>query len=257
MKYPVIQITCWAAFMALLAVNQWWTPVSIWLFLLVVGMYLGFTAWGAIFVNSNFYINVLCRADGGEKAVAISFDDGPAAGNTPQILSILQQHQVPAAFFCIGHRVEAHPDLLKRIYEEGHLIGNHSYSHHALFDLFPARKMANDLGKADAAIAAAIQVKPKLFRPPYGVTNPMLAKAIKENNYIPVGWSIRSMDTVQRDEKALLAKVTKNVRPGDIFLFHDTGAATAKILPGLIRYLREQGFAIRRIDQLLNVPAYA
>lgn len=230
-------------------------PFALALVPLAVGA--GFAIWGSVRVNSNYYIKTLCRARTDEKAVALSFDDGPVDQYTPRILDVLKQHNVPAAFFCIGHRVEDNPQLLRRIHEEGHLVGNHSYSHHALFDLYPGFKMKQDLKKADQAIEAAAGLKPRLFRPPYGVTNPMLADAVESRNYIAVGWSIRSLDTVIKDEDELFERVTRKIKAGDIFLFHDTCAATVSILPALIKKLQREGFAIKRIDELLNIPAYA
>ncbi len=254
LKYNIISVIAWLAFIALI------TPPYVmlkWPLALVLVICAGLMVWGAAKVNSNFYFDVVCKAETKEKVVALSFDDGPVENYTPQILDILQQHKVPAAFFCIGHRVEKAPALTKQIHEEGHLIGNHSYSHHALFDLYSSKKMSKDLDSADQAVIAAIGVRPLLFRPPYGVTNPMLGKAVARGIYTPVGWSIRSMDTVAKDADKLLAKVTKDVQPGDIFLFHDTCAVTVKILPALIKQLKEKGFAFKRIDELLNVPAYA
>lgn len=254
LKYNVISVIAWLALIALI------TPpfvIQKWPFALVLAICVGIMAWGAAKVSSNFYFDVECKAETKEKVVALSFDDGPVENYTPQILDILQQHKVPAAFFCIGHRVENAPAIAKQIHEAGHLIGNHSYSHHALFDLYSSKRMSSDLEHADQAIIAATGLRPLLFRPPYGVTNPMLGKAVSRGIYTPVGWSIRSMDTVTKDADKLLAKVTKDVQPGDIFLFHDTCAVTVKILPALIKQLKEKGFAFKRIDELLNVPAYA
>lgn len=219
--------------------------------------FVAIVAWGASDISLSFFTPVLNKAVTKEKIVAISFDDGPDPEHTPEILAILQQHQVPAAFFCIGHRVAAHPHLLKSAYEQGHVIGNHSYLHHFWFDLFPSARMLADLKQADSAIAGAIGQLPKLFRPPYGVTNPSLARAIKRGGYTAVGWSVRSLDTVIKKEDELLRRVLFNVKPGDIFLFHDTCRVTVNILPELIKGLRNKGFTIVRIDQLLNVPAYA
>jgi peptidoglycan-N-acetylglucosamine deacetylase len=247
----------WPVSLVLMIVMLLIPGFPLWPVFLTLAAWLGLMAWGASQVSSNFFIDVICKAQTKEKIVALSFDDGPAENYTPQILEILQQHKVPAAFFCIGHRVEKTPELLVKIHEAGHLIGNHSYSHSTLFDLNTSRNMENDLDMADIMIDEAIGLKPRLFRPPYGVTNPMLAKAIKRKKYTPVGWSIRSMDTVAKDADKLLAKVTKDVQPGDIFLFHDTCAITVKILPALIKQLKEKGFAFKRIDELLNVPAYA
>jgi len=101
-----------------------------------------------------------------------------------------------------------------------------------------------------------IGLKPKLFRPPYGVTNPNLKKAVNKGNYIPVGWTIRSLDTVITDEQKLLTKVTKALKPGAVVLFHDTGKAIPAILPAFIKEAREQGFEIVRLDKLLNLEPY-
>lgn len=258
LKYRTIWIIICVITMTVFLVHHflYLLPLA-WIAAVIAVVFIGLAVWGATRIDSNYFIDVHCKAYTQEKVVALSFDDGPAESYTPQILDILQQHQVPAAFFCIGHRVEAQPHLLKRIHAEGHVIGNHSYEHNFWFDMKSAGNMMNDLQMADERIMSATGLQPKLFRPPYGVTNPNLAKAIREGEYIAVGWSIRSLDTVIREEDKLLERVSRNIRPGDIFLFHDTSAATVKILPALIRHIREQGFSIRRIDHLLNVPAYA
>jgi peptidoglycan-N-acetylglucosamine deacetylase len=212
--------------------------------------------WGSYFVGSNFYFNVVCSAKTTEKEIAISFDDGPAREFTPHILEILKEENVPAAFFCIGKRIAQNESLLKMIHEAGHIIGNHSYSHATWFDLFSAEKMYQDLKAMDAAMLKAIGVKPKLFRPPYGVTNPNLKKAVMKGNYIPVGWSIRSLDTVITDERRLLLKVTKALKPGAVILFHDTCRAIPSILPAFIELAREEGYKFVRLDKLLKLEPY-
>ncbi|QEH41403.1 polysaccharide deacetylase family protein [Chitinophaga sp. XS-30] len=261
LKYRVIYPLLYVTVLAALLVNKFLYPLPYPVVGAVIAaalvIFIGLAIWGATRIGSNYFINVHTRAVITEKTVALSFDDGPVDDHTPQILDILQQHQVPAAFFCIGHRVKERPHLLQRIHAEGHLIGNHSYAHNFWFDIKSSRNMTEDLRKADEEIVSATGLRPRLFRPPYGVTNPNLAKAIRKGEYIPVGWSIRSLDTVIKEEEKLLGRVTRSIRPGDIFLFHDTSAATVNILPALIRHIREQGFTIRRIDHLLNVPAYA
>ena len=211
---------------------------------------------GSYYVGSNFYFNIVCSAKTDKKQIAISFDDGPVNEYTPQILELLAEYKVPAAFFCIGKRVKENEELLKRVHEAGHIIGNHSYSHDTWFDLFSANKMYDDLRMMDAAMQKVIGLKPKLFRPPYGVTNPNLKKAVNKGNYIPGGWTIRSLDTVITDERKLLTKVTKALKPGAVVLFHDTGKAIPAILPAFIKEAREQGFEIVRLDKLLNLEPY-
>jgi peptidoglycan/xylan/chitin deacetylase (PgdA/CDA1 family) len=96
-----------------------------------------------------FFLPVICAADTTRKEIAISFDDGPVQHFTPETLEILEEYGVKAAFFCIGQRIAGNENLLKRIHEDGHLVGNHSYSHHFWFDLFSADKMQQDLTSMD------------------------------------------------------------------------------------------------------------
>jgi len=212
---------------------------------------------GSYYVGSQFYIKTICAAVTRQKVIAISFDDGPAPDYTPQVLQVLQEHQVPAAFFCIGKRVLEHPGLFKQVHEQGHIIGNHSYSHATWFDLYSSTKMYADLQQMDAAMQEVLGLKPLLFRPPYGVTNPNLAKAIRKGGYIPVGWNIRSLDTVIKDNDKLLQRIVKGVRPGAVILFHDTSKATLDMLPAFIAHVRGAGYDIVRLDKMLNLSAYA
>ena len=213
--------------------------------------------WGSYDVSSNFYFDVICEGKTKEKQIAISFDDGPAREYTPHILQILKEENVPAAFFCIGKRIAQNESLLKQVHEAGHIVGNHSYSHATWFDLFSADRMYQDLKATDAIIQKVIGVKPKLFRPPYGVTNPNLRKAVIEGKYISVGWNIRSLDTVITDHQRLLLKVTKALKPGAVVLFHDTGKAIQSVLPAFIELARQEGFEFVRLDKLLKLEPYA
>ncbi|MFT3826147.1 MAG: polysaccharide deacetylase family protein [Chitinophagaceae bacterium] len=231
--------------------------LSAWWYVLLAFLYSLILFYGSYYVGSNFYIPITCSADITVKQIAISFDDGPMEAYTPAVLNILKEFDVPAAFFCIGHRIPGREALLRQLHAEGHLIGNHSYSHHALFDLFSAAKMQQDLQQMDNTMEAATGLKPLLFRPPYGVTNPNLAKAIRKGGYTPIGWNIRSLDTVIKDEQQLLEKVTKSIKPGAIVLFHDTSKTTLAILPSFIRYVTAQGYSIVRLDKMLNLNPYA
>jgi peptidoglycan/xylan/chitin deacetylase (PgdA/CDA1 family) len=215
-----------------------------------------FLFWGSYYVGSDFYFKIICSAKTDKKQIAISFDDGPVYEYTPRILELLAEFKVPAAFFCIGKRVKENEELLRQVHKAGHIIGNHSYSHDTWFDLFSANKMYEDLRMMDEAMQKAIGLRPKLFRPPYGVTNPNLKKAVNKGNYIPVGWNIRSLDTVITDEHKLLAKVTKALKPGAVVLFHDTGKAIPAILPAFIKEARDRGFEIVRLDKLLKLEPY-
>ena len=213
--------------------------------------------YGCYYVGSNFFLPVICSAKTDKKVISLSFDDGPAAGNTLRILQILKDNNAEAAFFCIGRHITNNQAIVKQVYDEGHLIGNHTFSHHFWFDMFSAGKMLADMHRMDKEVSNIIGKTPKLFRPPYGVTNPNLRKAILGGNYIPVGWSMRSMDTVIKDEKRLLNKVTGKIKPGAIFLFHDTSDATVAVLPAVINQIQAKGYTIVRLDKMLNLQAYA
>ncbi|MDB5149721.1 MAG: polysaccharide deacetylase family protein [Mucilaginibacter sp.] len=213
--------------------------------------------YGCYYIGSNFFIYVICSVKTNKKVVAISFDDGPHAVNTPQILQMLKDDEAKATFFCIGSQIAGNKSILRQAYDEGHLIGNHSFSHHFWFDMLSSEKMLADMQMMNEAMNGVIDKTPKLFRPPYGVTNPNLKKAIINGNYIPVGWSVRSMDTVIKNEKKLLNKVINKVRPGAVFLFHDTSKATVAMLPAFLKYVKANGYEIKRLDEMLNLQAYA
>jgi peptidoglycan/xylan/chitin deacetylase (PgdA/CDA1 family) len=212
--------------------------------------------YGSYFIQSNFFLKAICSAKTNKKEIAISFDDGPVENMTPSVLEILKQHHVQAAFFCIGKNVAAHAALLQQIHDEGHLIGNHSFTHNAWFDLFSQKRMQEELLMTDEAIKKVTGLRPKLFRPPYGVTNPTVKKVVAKGKYTAIGWSVRSYDTVIQDEQKLLRRVTRNIRPGDIFLFHDKCISTVHILPTFLQLVKQKGFSIARLDKLLDIEAY-
>ncbi|MEO6540041.1 MAG: polysaccharide deacetylase family protein [Ferruginibacter sp.] len=213
--------------------------------------------WGCYNVGSNFFIPIVCKAETDKKEIAISFDDGPATDHTKEILQVLKIENIKAAFFCIGSRITGNEHILKQIQEEGHIIGNHSYSHHFWFDMYSAKKMQADLKLMDGEMERVTGLKPKLFRPPYGVTNPNVKKAILKGGYIPVGWSVRSLDTVIKDQDKLLDKINGAIEPGAVFLFHDTSKTTLQVLPAFIKEVKKRGYNIIPLDKLLDLSPYA
>ena len=212
--------------------------------------------WGCYYIGSGFFIRIVCKAATDKKQVAISFDDGPAINHTPGIRRILKAENVKAAFFCIGKRIAGNEEILRQIKEDGHIIGNHSYSHHFWFDMYSSKKMIADLQQMDAEVKRAVGVKPTLFRPPYGVTNPNVKKAIVRGGYTPIGWSVRSMDTVTKDKQQLLDKINRAIAPGAVFLFHDTCASTLEVLPEFIQEVKKRGYEIVPLDKLLHLRPY-
>ena len=226
------------------------------IFISMIVFYLALVAYGTTVLSAQFFIDVRSSGNNSLNAIAITFDDGPITGKTEKILDILSSNKVPAAFFCIGNRVDANPELVKRIYEAGHLLGNHSYWHKSTFDLQSSKKIGQELSDTNDAIERAAGVRPAYFRPPYGITNPMVARAINKGMYKTVGWTVRSFDTISKDRQSLLRRVTKSLKSGDIVLFHDYCEITGEILPEFLEKVAARGLKIVRVDQLLNEKAY-
>ena len=211
---------------------------------------------GSYFIQMGFFLKSICSVKTNEKWIALSFDDGPSE-YTSLVLDILKENKAEATFFCIGKQISENEELLKRMIREGHIIGNHSFSHHPLFDLFSSRKMLNDMNEMNQLVKDITGFTPRFFRPPYGVTNPNLKKAVMLGGFISIGWSIRSYDTIIKNQGRLLTKILSAIKPGAILLLHDTSETTVAILPELLNTIRNKGFQIVRLDKMVNVKPYA
>ena len=222
--------------------------------MVVVLSYVAVLVAGAINIGWDFYLKSYHKGEA-NNTVALSFDDGPEGG-TLAILDILKAEGVKAAFFWIGRKVTESPEIVKRAYDEGHIIGNHSYEHGFNFDWKSAAKMQEEIEQTNQAIEGIIHRKPVFFRPPYGVTNPNLAKAVKRTGLYSIGWSIRSFDTTADNKEQLLDRVLGKIKGGDIILLHDNRSITADILTDLIRKARERGFTFVPLNELLKLEPY-
>lgn len=244
-------------FIAVLSVFYYWFSIPIFFIFIIPLIYLSIITYACLNIDSNFFLNAICSAKTNSRNISLSFDDGPSNSYTPEILDILYKHKIKATFFLIGKNISGNEHIVKRIISEGHIIGNHSYSHHHFFDLFGYNKIKQDLEMADNEINRAAGVIPKLFRPPYGVTNPIISKVVIYKKYSVIGWNARSFDTAIKDERNLLNKVKKKLRPGAIFLFHDTSKSTLNILSKFIEEVEAKKFKIIPLDQLINIKPYA
>lgn len=211
-----------------------------------------FFVYASYNINSGVYLKTWCRAKTDEKVVALTFDDGPHAEQTAKVLDVLLEFNVKACFFCIGKNVEGNELLLKRIIDEGHLIGNHSYNHNFSFTLQSTQKVQRDLQKCEKIISQTENISTRLFRPPFGVTNPMIAKASNRMSYLAIGWSIRSLDTCNSLDKTL-HRIKKRLHPGAIILLHDPLAMSDKLVRNLLIHLQENNYKVQRLDTLLNI----
>lgn len=230
------------------SINWWW-------FLLVIVVRFLILVVGSSFISSNFHIKSYCGNPlEKKKIIALTFDDGPNE-NTLSILDILKKMNVKAAFFCIGKNIKKHPEILKRIMEEGHIVGNHSYSHSNFFDFYRKNRLIEEIQKTDALIESISGKKTQLFRPPYGVTNPSIRRALEVTKHKVIGWNIRSLDGILKDEKIIFARIKNRIAPGGIVLLHDT-AHTLKILERFMLCLEENEYKVVSIEALLKIKAY-
>ena len=217
-----------------LHINYWYLVIWIHLFLVV-------QFCGAYFIGLNFHLNSINTLNTTEKKVILTFDDGPHNPNTERVLEVLQTHGVKAIFFVIGKNIAGNEAVLKRIVAEGHTIGNHSFSHHNWIDVWSTQKVTEDFSTCQKLIES-YQLAEKLFRPPYGVTNPNVAKAIKTLNLKSIGWSIRSYDTSIKDVEKIKQRIVSRLKPGAIILLHDRLDFMPELLESLIPAIKEKGY---------------
>jgi len=222
----------------------------------LVAFYVSLIVMGSASIRFNFYLKSLKRGYTKQKLVSLTFDDGPDPETTTKILDILNKYNMPASFFCVGNKIEKDAEIVREVFAGGHIIGNHSYSHSKIFDLRSTGNMIKEIEKTSEIIYETIGKKPMLFRPPFGVTNPLLAKAIKKTGVISMGWSLRSWDTNGRVGR-VVNRLKRKVHPGDVILFHDNRPNTVKILIRFLPYLIEKGYQVIPLDELLKTKPYA
>jgi peptidoglycan/xylan/chitin deacetylase (PgdA/CDA1 family) len=240
----------------LLALVSFFAVVEIKYFVLVACLWFLIVFWGSTFIASNYHVKTYCNNPlETEKKIAITFDDGPNE-MTVLVLYVLKKYNAKATFFCIGKNIEAHPDILKKIIDEGHIVGNHSYSHSPFFDFFRKNQVIAEIRQTDALIESVLGKKTTLFRPPYGVTNPSIRRALAVTKHKAIGWNIRSLDGVVKKEEFLLNRIIKRIKPGGIVLLHDKSIQTANVLEQLLSFLQKNNCSIVPLEELLNIKAY-
>ncbi len=192
-----------------------------------------------------------------EKRIALTFDDGPSRRNTEEILSILKEHNIRATFFVIGQNAEKDPERIKMIFDAGHEIGNHTYTH-AYISKISKEELEKEITKTEEILINITGEKPKVFRPPGGYYDDASLEVLENKGYQNILWSLDTRDWSMPKSETIAAKVEENAAGGDIILFHDledkrlpTPAALRKILP----YLIENGYEFVTVSELLENEA--
>jgi peptidoglycan/xylan/chitin deacetylase (PgdA/CDA1 family) len=225
-------------------------------FAMVIGIWFAIAIIGSSFIGSNYHIETYCSnpSETG-KNIALTFDDGPHPMTIP-ILNLLKEHNAKATFFCIGKNISQYPEIAQRIVAEGHIIGNHSYNHSQFFDFYRKKSVLEELQRTDAIIEKISGRKPVLFRPPYGVTNPSIRRALAVTKHKVIGWNIRSLDGVVKNESVIFNRIAKRISAGGIVLLHDTSPQTVHVLERLLVTLREKNYKVVSLEHLLTIKAY-
>jgi len=191
------------------------------------------------------------------KVVALTFDDAPDNTFTPLVLDALKEAGVQATFFVVGQRVEKYPEVMRRIVQEGHVVGNHSYSHANLPKLSDA-DFRSQITRTDELIRQYTGYVPSYIRPPYGNINEEQLKWFAGQHRKVVNWNVDSLDWKGLTKDEVAANILDHVKPGAIILQHSGGGVGAELtgtveaLPIVIAKLREQGYRMTTIPRLLG-----
>lgn len=229
--------------------------ILFWVLLFI--LWFAITSIGSFNIRWNYFLKAQHKNhDVKDTIIALTFDDGPNPEFTPKVLELLKKYNAKATFFCIGKQVEKHPEILKQIIAEGHIIGNHSYVHSNNYGFLSTRKVISDLEKNQQLIENITNLKVQFFRPPFGVTNPNIAKAVAKLDLKTFGWSVRSYDTVAKNPETVFKRISSKLQKGDVVLLHDTSEQSVAILEQLLKFMQQKNLKSITLSNLFNSEAY-
>lgn len=257
LKFYTINALALVVFFGLL-LTGFFGNVPVWLYVVFVTIWIVITAIGSFQIRLNYHLQSLNHNyKTSENYISITFDDGPNPEFTPKVLSLLNDHNAKATFFLIGKNVEDHPEIVRQIIADGHSIGNHSYSHSNNFGFFSSEKVTDELNQTNSILKEITGNEIKMFRPPFGVTNPNIKKALKNTGHFSIGWSKRGLDTTNLSGEKILRRITSSLRKGDIILLHDSSVKTIAVLEQLLLFLQSHKLQSVPVDRLLEIEPYA
>lgn len=243
--FLLLPVTIWLAYN-----HDFW-----WALLAVILVYIAVLVAGTVNIGLRFFLPAHNHGNRDAKMVALTFDDGPDDATLP-VAECLAAQNVEGAFFLIGSRVKTKPEVVVRLTELGHIIGNHGYDHKWWFPLQLPALILKEISLCQSEIERVTGLKPRFFRPPFGITNPWVAKAVRRSGLLPVGWDVRSFDTVIGVSERLSKRLKRKVRNGSVILLHENGEGMVGFLNAFIPWLREQGYEIVSLDKLIHEQAY-
>ncbi|MBO5666053.1 MAG: polysaccharide deacetylase family protein [Firmicutes bacterium] len=190
-----------------------------------------------------------------EKKISISFDAAWGDEHTKAILDTLDQYGVKTTFFLVDFWAEKYPEDVKEIAARGHELGNHSATHPDMAKL-SKEQMATELNKTADTIEGICGVRPTLFRPPFGSYNNAVIETCESLGYKVIQWSVDSLDWKEISAEQIVERVTRNVEPGSIVLFHNNAEYVETYLPKILQILTDQGYEIVPVGELIYRDQY-
>lgn len=189
-----------------------------------------------------------------EKVIYLTFDAGYEAGYTAQILDTLKEHEVPAAFFLVGNYLEKNPELVQRMVEEGHTVGNHTYHHYDMSRISDQAVFEEELKQVEELFQRITgQELPRYYRPPQGIYSEENLKMAQQLGYHTVFWSLAYMDWEQNNQptaEQAYAKLLPRMHNGCVLLLHATSQTNAQILGELLDRYAALGYRFGTLDEL-------
>lgn len=203
--------------------------------------------------------NAYYEADTEEKVIYLTFDCGYENGYTPAILDALKKHQVSATFFVVGNFVTDQPELIKRMTEEGHTVGNHTFSHPDMSRISSKEAFSKELQQVEEAYQS-ITGKPmtRFYRPPQGIYNTSNLQMAQEMGYYTFFWSLAYVDWYQDQQpthEEAFEKLIGRIHPGAIVLLHNTSQTNAEILDDLLTKWEEMGYYFDTLQNLITTSS--
>lgn len=217
----------------------------------VIFSYTLFLFWASSNIRSDVYVRTFNRAPNQINKIALTFDDGPDE-QTKEVLDLLKLWEVKATFFLIGMKIASHKGVVKRMVQDGHVIGNHSWMHSSLFPIQSSKRIRSSLVETRRAIEEVTGVPNHLFRPPYGVTNPLIKNALRGLDFKVIGWSVRSLDTKNEPAEVVFKRIQSKIKGGDIILLHDTSKNIIPLLKKLLPWLKSMNYELVTVDELMK-----
>ena len=226
----------------------------------ILGIFIGATCLlNAVLPNNTFYGPIISHGSPNEKIIAITFDDGPYSPYTEEILDVLKEKNIKATFFMLGHNAKNHPEIVKRIVNEGHQIGNHTYSHKDLLKT-TREEMIEELNATNKILFEIIGQDVKIMRPPFGAKDANVVKTAQEKGFQVITWSVDGKDWLNRGVNITSSEILNKAKSGDIILLHDGDEVKSKnsreqtviVTKILIDELLEQGYELTTVDKLLE-----